>query len=113
MRRLRMPWLSPCPRSMPQGGRAWYARRMHRLALALLALAVIAPDTSAQAYPARQVRFVVVNPPGIASDTMVRGLMQFMVPKQVPSILIDNRVGADGAIGMDNCARSPHDGYNF
>jgi tripartite-type tricarboxylate transporter receptor subunit TctC len=96
---------------MPQRGQAWYARDMVRLALLVLALAAV--DAAAQAYPARQVRFVVVNPPGIASDTMVRGYMQFLVPKSVPSIMIDNRVGADGAIGMDNCARSPADGYNF
>jgi tripartite-type tricarboxylate transporter receptor subunit TctC len=80
--------------------------------LALLA-ALLPLQAVAQAYPSRPVRFVVVNPPGIASDTMVRGYSQFLAPKTGQPIIIDNRAGADGAIGMENCARSPADGYNF
>src|SRR4051794_8658308 len=95
---------------MPHASVAWYAGGMLRFVVALL---LVPMSAFAQPYPARTVRFVVVNPPGIASDTMVRGFSQFLGPKIGQPIVIDNRVGADGAIGMGNCARSPADGYNF
>jgi tripartite-type tricarboxylate transporter receptor subunit TctC len=87
--------------------------RMLRIAIALLTSSLACANALAQAYPAKPVRLVVANPPGIASDTMARGMSQFLGQKTGQSYVVDNRVGADGAIGMEYCAKAPPDGYTL
>lgn len=67
----------------------------------------------AQDYPAKPVLFVVPFTPGTAADNLSR-LMQTQLSKSwgVP-IVVENRAGAAGIIGIDSVARAAPDGYTY
>ena len=64
-----------------------------------------------QPYPSKQVRVVVVFPPGGATDIVSRIVFQKMSEQLNQSFVIDNRGGAGGMIGAEIVAKSPPDGY--
>lgn len=84
-----------------------------------LALAVVgalgAPQRSlAQEWPARQaIRFVVVYPPGGASDVTARLLAAKLTDTLGQSVVVENRPGANGIIATDFVAKSAPDGYTL
>lgn len=79
----------------------------------VLALVMAMPVQSAEVYPVRAVRMVVPFAPGGASDLVGR-LMQPMLQKELgQQIIIDNRAGASGNIGVEVAAKAPADGYTF
>lgn len=84
--------------------------------IAAMTLACAATSSSlcgAQDYPAKQVLFVVPFTPGTVADTLSR-LMQTQLSKTwgVP-IVVENRPGAAGIIGIDSVARAAPDGYTY
>ena len=87
------------------------------LALAMCAaaiLAVVLPQFAwAQAFPARPVRLITTYPPGGSSDLMARILAQKLTEYWGQSVVVVNRAGAAGSIGMEFAARQPNDGYSF
>lgn len=80
--------------------------------LALTAL-LAAPATLAQSYPAKPVRAIVPWPPGGASDVVGRIVGQKLGEQLGQQIVIDNRGGANGAIGTSQAAKSAPDGYTI
>lgn len=68
---------------------------------------------TAQAYPNRPLHFVVNFPPGGASDTIARLFGQEMAGILSQTVLIENKPGAGGAIGMVYAAKQTADGYTF
>lgn len=64
-------------------------------------------------YPDKPVRLVVPQAPGGASDTLARILAQGLSEKWGQSVVVENRAGAGGNVGMDTVARSPADGYTL
>jgi len=66
---------------------------------------------SAQAYPTKAVRVIVVFPPGGSNDVTARIVFQKMSEQLGQQFVIDNRGGASGTIGSDVVAKSPPDGY--
>jgi tripartite-type tricarboxylate transporter receptor subunit TctC len=79
----------------------------------VLALALALPVFAADVYPVRAVRMVVPFAPGGASDLVGR-LMQPKLQQELgQQILIDNRAGASGNIGVEVAAKAPADGYTF
>lgn len=70
-------------------------------------------NTAAQGYPEKTVRVVVPFPAGGAADIVARQVTTRLSPLIGQQIVVDNRGGAGGAIGADNIARSPADGYNL
>jgi tripartite-type tricarboxylate transporter receptor subunit TctC len=86
-------------------------RRRVLLASALAGPAVVARRSSAQPIAGgRPIRLVVPFPPGGAVDLLGRLLSERMQPFLGNQIVVDNRGGAGGNIGMDNVAKSPPDG---
>jgi tripartite-type tricarboxylate transporter receptor subunit TctC len=83
------------------------------LLLAALASAHLASTTHAQQYPVKPVRIIVTNAPGVANDTIGRGISQFLGPKTGQPFIIDNRVGGEGVIGMEACANAAPDGHTY
>src|SRR3954463_16352618 len=83
---------------------------LHRLALAAIAL-VFAGTAAAQAYPARPVRIIVPFPPGNTMDIMSRLIGPKMTERLGQQILVENRPGAGGMLGLDFVAKAPADGY--
>jgi tripartite-type tricarboxylate transporter receptor subunit TctC len=75
-----------------------------------LALAWVAP-AAAQAWPAKPIRFIVPFPPGGSTDIAARPLAQAVGQALGQSIVVENRAGAGGNIGMDAAAKSAPDGY--
>lgn len=80
--------------------------------LALAGLAV--PAARAQdAWPTRNVRFIVPFPPGGAADLVGRMLAQHLQGVLGRPVTIENRGGAGSAIGVDTLAKSAPDGYTI
>jgi tripartite-type tricarboxylate transporter receptor subunit TctC len=70
-----------------------------------------APASSQQPYPSKPVRMVVPFAPGGASDFVGRMLQKRMSELLGQQVVIDNRPGAAGNIGVELAARAPADGY--
>ncbi len=84
------------------------------IGLALLAAAsLFAPAGVAQQYPTKAIRFIVPFPPGGTTDIQGRMIADKLGPRLGQQVVIDNRGGANGAIGMEIVARSPADGYTM
>ena len=79
----------------------------------MLALASAAGLARAQAYPEKPIRMVVPFAAGGPLDIMTRPLAQKLHEALRNPVVIDNRAGANGIIGMDNVAKSPPDGYSL
>ncbi|WP_144637490.1 Bug family tripartite tricarboxylate transporter substrate binding protein [Bordetella genomosp. 13] len=81
--------------------------------LAAMALAATAFAAHAQTYPARPITLIVPYPAGGTTDIAARIIAQAMGPHLDQSIVVDNRAGAGGNIGMGILKRSPADGYTI
>jgi tripartite-type tricarboxylate transporter receptor subunit TctC len=83
-----------------------------RVAPLLLALPLLLPlAASAQKYPEKAVRVVIVFPPGGSNDVVGRIVFQKVSEIAGQQFVIDNRGGAAGQIGSEIVAKSPADGY--
>src|SRR5204862_5523452 len=67
----------------------------------------------AQTYPDRPIRLVVAFPPGGATDTMTRQIVQELGEALGGSLVIDNGPGAGGNIAWNHVASSDPDGYTL
>lgn len=62
-------------------------------------------------WPERSVRLVVPFPAGSATDVIVRIIETNLTPQLGQPVVVDNRSGASGAIGVDAVAKAQPDGY--
>lgn len=67
----------------------------------------------AQDYPARPIRFIVPFPAGGLGDVVARVLGQRLTEAWGQQVVIDNRAGAGGTIGVQTAARATADGYTL
>jgi tripartite-type tricarboxylate transporter receptor subunit TctC len=88
---------------------------MHRWSaiLALLAPAVLTVPAAAQDYPTRPIRAIASQGPGGLSDLFMRALGEQMVPLLGTSLVVEDRVGAEGTVGAKACADAAPDGYTI
>lgn len=89
-----------------------HSRRLAMLAGCLLATALIAPAT-AQNFPAKAITLVVPFPPGGSTDIAGRALGEKMSQILGQPVVVDNRPGAAGAIGIRAVATAAADGYTL
>jgi tripartite-type tricarboxylate transporter receptor subunit TctC len=85
-----------------------------RLAQTLFALAVafgIAPSATAQAYPAKSLRAIVPYVPGGVLDGLIRPLAQQLGDAVGQPVIVENRPGANTAVGTGVCGKGTPDGY--
>lgn len=66
-----------------------------------------------QSYPSKPIRIIVPSAPGVGTDLLARGAAQFLGNKMGQAVVVENRIGADGAIGMEACAKAAPDGYTL
>lgn len=72
-----------------------------------------AAQTSAQGWPNRPIRMVVPYTPGGYTDMMARLVSEKVAASLGQSIVIENKPGANAAIGTDTVAKAAPDGYTF
>jgi tripartite-type tricarboxylate transporter receptor subunit TctC len=88
-----------------------------RLALTLLALLLatlpLSPGAGADDYPNRPIRIVVPFGPGGPADVAARLLGNILQQSLGQPFVVENRTGAGGAIGTEQAAQSPADGYTL
>ncbi len=81
--------------------------------LALLVTAFLSIAVHAQSYPSRPIRFIVPFPPGGSSDLIARAIAPRMAERMGQPVLVENRPGAGGMLGVDAVAKAPPDGYTI
>ncbi|MDB5865115.1 MAG: LacI family transcriptional regulator [Betaproteobacteria bacterium] len=86
--------------------------------IALVCAAAAAVNGTAHAqtaanFPMKPVRLILPYPPGGGSDTIVRPLAQRLGENLKQQVVIDNRGGAGGNIGMELAAKAPPDGHTI
>ena len=89
------------------------SRRVFALGLTGLAASSGSRMALAQAYPSRPVRLVVPFPPGNMSDLISRRLSEEFQSRQGVTLIVDNRAGATGVIGVQAVTTADPDGYTL
>jgi tripartite-type tricarboxylate transporter receptor subunit TctC len=87
-----------------------------RALLGSCALAPIALSTSAgaqQPFPTRPIRFIAIASPGTALDVTARYIAKVLGDRLQTSVVVENKVGANGIIAATYVAKSPPDGYTL
>jgi tripartite-type tricarboxylate transporter receptor subunit TctC len=79
----------------------------------LLAALAFCSAALAQSYPAKPIRFIVSFPPGGSSDLIARAIAPHMSSRLGQPVVVENRPGAGGMIGVDAVAKSVPDGYTI
>src|SRR3954467_8669402 len=87
---------------------------MHPIARSLIALSfVFVPSAWAQAWPAKSIRLIVNAGPGGSTDVIARSMSSQLSETLGQQVVVDNRVGAGGNIGLEVVAKSTPDGYTL
>ena len=89
-------------------------RRLALLAIAAAIGLASSPVALAQgaAYPAKPIRLIVPYPPGGPLDLAARALAE-LVKDSLGTVIVENRAGAGGNVGVDYVAKQPADGYTL
>jgi len=84
------------------------------LALALLFTCTLgATATRAQTWPTKPVRIIVPAPAGSSLDIIARMLSEKLHPSWKQPVIVENKAGAGGMLGMDAVAKAPADGHTI
>jgi len=85
---------------------------MKKLLLCLAAV-LFAGAAGAQSYPSKAIKIIVPFTPGSATDVMGRIVSERLNAAWGQPVIVDNRPGAGGSIGIRETARAEPDGYTF
>jgi tripartite-type tricarboxylate transporter receptor subunit TctC len=85
-----------------------------RLILAIgLCVAAIGSLSWAQTYPSKPIRFIVPFPAGGSTDAVARALQPALEKILGQPVVVENRAGAGGTLGVDTIAKAAPDGYTI
>jgi tripartite-type tricarboxylate transporter receptor subunit TctC len=82
------------------------------VAASIAALTLVAP-VHADSYPSRPIRLLVPWPPGTPGDVVGRVLAERMGAALQQTVVVENKPGASGTIGLSDALRQPADGYTL
>ena len=98
----------------PHPARFWIARWFVRTTCAAIAVAgTLGVVHAQQTYPDRPVRFIVPYPPGGITDILARTIASRISVHWGQQMVVDNRAGASGNIGIAAATKAPADGYTI
>jgi len=89
------------------------ASRRALLGAVLGALLTVSGAAQPQDYPTKSIRLIVPFAPGGLADTSARAVAEKLGTRLGQSVVVENRSGASGNIGMQAVAQSPPDGYTL
>ena len=90
------------------------ANTLSKIFVGLIATASFVLMANAHAaYPDKPVRLIVVYPAGGTTDAVARSLAEKLTAQLGQTVIIENKGGAGGAIGMDAMAKAAPDGYTL
>lgn len=101
----------PSPAALPRRRLLRWAAGGAALVAGMPAVRAAAPNSAR--WPSRPIRLIVVYPPGGVSDATARALAQPLAQALEVPVLVDNRAGAGGAVGIDLLARAAPDGHTL
>src|SRR6195256_3019599 len=81
--------------------------------LFVAAVLACAFSVNAQTYPSKPIRIIIPFPPGNTTDIMSRLIAPKMSERLGQQVIVENRPGASGMLGLDQVAKSPADGYTI
>jgi tripartite-type tricarboxylate transporter receptor subunit TctC len=81
--------------------------------LALVLAGLAASNALAQAYPSKPIRLIVPFPPGGGNDVIARVVGQELSERFGQQVIIDNRAGGNGIVGLQALAQAAPDGYTI
>ena len=84
-----------------------------RLLSVFAAIACLAMPASAQDYPARPIRIIVAVSPGGITDIVARVAAEYITAKSGQPVVVENRTGAGGNLGVEAVAKAQPDGYTL
>jgi tripartite-type tricarboxylate transporter receptor subunit TctC len=90
-----------------------HRRQFLHLAAGAAAVPAVSRIARAQAYPTRPVRLIVNLAPGGGLDFMSRVIGEYLSPALGQQVIIENKPGAGGMLGVETVAKSPPDGYTL
>ena len=90
-----------------------FAPESRLLCAYVFALAAFNAGTAGAAYPDRPIRYIVPSAAGGGADALARILAGELTKQLGQQVVVDNRAGASGAIGMDMLVRANPDGYTI
>ncbi len=79
----------------------------------LLVASLLLTSAAAQNYPTRTIRLVVHSSPGGSSDILGRMVAQKLTESFGQQVVVENRAGASGIIGVEVAVKAPPDGYTL
>ena len=88
-------------------------QRLLFFARAVLLSLLLPAIVFAQSYPSRPIKIIIPFPPGDTLDMMTRVIAPKISERLGQPIVVENRPGASGVIGMDFVAKSKPDGYTL
>ena len=90
-------------------------RSIRQIALWILAASICLPGLvpAARAYPDQPIKIIVTFPPGGSADIVIRALQPLLAEDLHQTIVIENRSGAGGNIGIGAVAQAAADGYTI
>jgi tripartite-type tricarboxylate transporter receptor subunit TctC len=88
-------------------------KTLRRFSLALLVSLACSGTALAQSWPVKPIRLVVNFAPGGAADVFARAVAPVLADALKQPVIVDNKPGAGGNIGIAEVVKSPNDGYTL